>query len=162
MVSKKRSHFWLYGAATLLMVFLFLLGQGRVSKYINGNNAGKITVEQLRQAFNMLPLNNNDQFGKTESFDKESIVGVTNHATSMTSVEELLRYYSNNLKVGGWKQRDSINRDDGGKKIRFCKNRMSLTLDASPLPKGSRYYIGIIWTRYKMSADYCGEFSPKE
>jgi hypothetical protein len=162
MVSKKCAHLWLYGAATLLMAFLFLFGQERISKYINGDNAGKITVEQLRQAFNILPLHNDDQFGKTEFFDKESIVGVTNHATSMASPEELLRYYSDNLKAGGWKQRNLIARDDGGKKIRFCKNRMSLTLDASPLPNGSRYYVGIIWTRYRMSADYCGELSPKK
>ena len=162
MVSKGHVHLWLCGTATILMIFLFLFGQERISKYINGDNAGKITVEQLRQAFNILPLHNSDQFGKTESFDKESIVGVTSHATSMASPEELLRYYSDNLKAGGWKQRDLIARDDGGKKLRLCKNHMSLTLDASPLSNGSRYYVGIIWTRYRMSADYCGEVSPEK
>lgn len=155
MVITRRTQLSIYGVTALLMAILLFLGQGTISEYINGSNAGKIGLPELRQTYNTLPLHDGDQFDLTESFDKESIVGITNHATSTASPMKLLHFYSNELKARGWRQQGMVRRTGNSEKIRFCKSRMSLTVDAYPAPRGSRYYMGLIWTRYRMSADYC-------
>lgn len=157
MVIKNRMHLCMYAFSFLFMAFLFLLGQERISKYINGDNLDKIGITKLRQVFGTLPLHEGDQFGAIESFDKESIVGVTSHATSAASPVELVNFYSGQLKINGWVRHGVIRKTSHSEKIMFCKDRISLTVEASPTPRGSRYHIGLIWTKYRMSADYCGE-----
>ncbi len=149
----------LYMTATLITILLLMLGQGRIAKFINGDNFLKIPEAKLKGEFGRLPIHPGDQMDlPLNSFDKESIVVVTSHASSTAVPEELLSYYLKTLPVKGWWLMSERRYDNGGGKIRYCKNRISLTIDLSPgVQSGSYYYIGLVWTKYKMSADFCSK-----
>jgi hypothetical protein len=146
--------------AALLVALLLVLGQQRISQFINGKNVHKVQVATLWTIFNALPTPPGDQWqGKPSAFDKESITAVTGHAYSRLAPSELVAYYSGHLTAASWTLSNEGGKDSTVRKVTFCRNRVSVTIDASKADGGSYYYIGLVWTRYKQSPAFCASQS---
>jgi hypothetical protein len=91
-----------------------------------------------------------------ETFDKGVITGATANFFSSAPPKDVVLYYLQALPSLGWKL-SSNNSDEDGQKIKFCKAGVSLIVDASPDNQGTKYYLGLVWTKFHRSPTYCAK-----
>lgn len=168
MVMLMRRKFFLYALSAIFSLVLIFLGAERITAILEGMNATlvdrnrkKVQVSMLSEELQRLPVPNDDvRLDQPQTFDKEVITGATAHFQSASSSKEVLSYYSRTLSTMGWKLANSES-GANGETFKFCKASMSLTIDASPDGGGTKYYAGVVWTKFRKSPDYCEPVNAK-
>jgi hypothetical protein len=162
MVMLTRRKKFLYALSAIFSLVLIFLGAERVTAILEGvkatlvgQNRQKVQVSLLSAELQRLPVPDDDvRLDQPQTFDKEVITGATAHFQSASSSKEVLSYYSQTLSTMGWKLANSES-GVNGEKFKFCKASMSLTIDVSSDGAGTKYYVGVIWTKFRRSPTYC-------
>ena len=160
MVTLTRRQKMLYSLSAIFSLFLLFLGRERITDIVGGSDKNKFQVSVLLAELQKLPVPNSDAWlDRPQTFDKGVITGATAHFRGASPPKDVLLYYSRALSLMGW---TFANRERGvnGEKIKFCKSGMSLTIDASPEGVATKYYIGIVWTKFRGSPAYCASSDP--
>lgn len=168
MVMLTRRKKFLYALSATFSLVLIFLGAERITAILEGikatlvgQNREKVQVSLLLAELQRLPVPNDDvRLGQPQTFDKEVITGATARFQSASSSKEVLSYYSRRLSMMGWKLANSES-GANGETFKFCKASMSLTIDASPYSAGTKYYVGVVWTKFRRSPTYCESVNAK-
>lgn len=168
MVTLTRRKKTLYALSAIFSLVMISLGAERITAIFEGakaifigQNREKVQVSLLSAELQRLPVPSDDaMLDEPQTFDKEVITGATAHFQSASSSKEVLSYYARTLSSMGWKLANTETGVDG-EKFKFCKASMSLTIDASPYGAGTKYYVGVVWTKFRRSPTYCESVNAK-
>ena len=152
-LSSKKKTFYAFSA--LFSLTLFLTGRDRITEIISGSIKEKVQLPVLLKEFAALPIHMGDRRPEIpDAFDKGVIVGVTTHLFSSMPPKDVLSYYLQVLPPQGWEPLRN-GEPTQGRKLKFCKDGVSLIIDASTDNVGTNYYLGLVWTASRHSSAYC-------
>lgn len=131
------------------------MGRERITEVISGSSKDKVRVSALLKEFSAIPIHASDTLPEPpETFDKGVITGVTAYFFAQATPREVVSYYLQTLPPLGWRpSRDEF--DGNEKKVKLCKSGVSLIVDASASKVGTKYYLGLVWTKFHHSSAYC-------
>lgn len=133
------------------LVALIILGAERITGFWSVSE-DKLPVSRLVQELRSLPINSNDVVVSRKSYDKAVIVGASEQLISSASWEDLIGFYSDRLPHYGWTLSYKAN---GGRQVKFCKGRMSLTIEPFESGDKFKYNLAIVWVKFERSPAYC-------
>lgn len=145
----------LYVFSALFSLVVLLVGRERITELISGSSKEKVQVSSLLKEFSAIPIHSGDARSESpKSFDKGVITGVTADLYSSASSKEVLSYYLQTLPPLGWTLSSNAS-DTERPKLKFCKAGVSLIVDVSVGDAGTKYYLGLVWTKFRQSPAYC-------
>ena len=115
---------------------------------------GKSTPVALQKEFNSLPIPAGHlPTNPLSIINRTDIVAQRNFRAS-SGADEIIEYYRKEIPKFGWVFADYKARP--GPRIKFCKGRISLIIEAVPdNQKGTYYYVGVTWSNYPLLSSYC-------
>ena len=146
----------LYLISALLSALLFFIGRDNITRFIEGVPARKVSVPMLEAELKSVKIHDGDKWvDGPASFDKNSLVVLKGYLHSELSPPEIVLFYRKNAPSAGWVE-SNVDSPNGDRIIKFCKDRVSLTIDADDRDHGD-YYLRLAWTTNKISDSYCPE-----
>lgn len=144
----------LYILSAIIVVGLALIGRDRITASMSDSKQKK-SPQVLMRDFSEVPIPKDDRWsGSPDTFDKGVIEGVTTHILSARQPSEVVSYYSKELPSLGWRLSDDPMPPDRTK-VKFCRDGVSLIVDASSSGSGTNYYLGVVWTSFQHGSSYC-------
>ena len=151
----KNKHKLLYVASAILSISILLIGRERVVRFFVGIPTQKVGLAVIKNEFERIKIHDDDRWIESPSaFDKNSIDGVSGNLRSNAAPAEIISYYRSVARGLGWIEVDSRKGGDG-QSVKFCKNGVSLFVDASNNGSTTSYYLGAVWTEYSALESYC-------
>lgn len=145
----------IYVASAILSIAIFLIGREDVVRFFAGVPAHKVGLTEIRGEFEKIKIHDGDRWVESPTaFDKNSIDGISGNLRSRSMPKEIVDYYRKSGRDLGWVEVNS-KKGKNGQSIKFCKNGVSLFVDASRDGAATSYYIGAVWTEYSALESYC-------
>ena len=145
----------IYVASAVLSAAIFLIGRENVVRFSAGSPAHKVGLTEIRDEFAKIRIHDEDRWIESPvAFDKNSIDGISGNLRSSSTPGEIVAYYRKSVRDLGWVEVGS-KKGENGQSIKFCKNGVSLFVDASTDGASTNYYIGAVWTEYSALESYC-------
>jgi hypothetical protein len=134
-----------------IVLVLIIFGAERITGFW-GAPEDKLPVSKLVQELRALPTNGDDVVISRKSYDKVVIVGASEQLISRASWEDIVGFYSGKLPRYGWTLSYKSN---DGRQVKYCKERMSLTIEPFEGGDKIKYNLAIVWVKFERSPAYC-------
>jgi hypothetical protein len=140
-----------------IILIALIAGRERLTSLIEGPNPEKIPTTTLSSEFDLTTTPAGaTPVRRTLLFDKGLRTGVTQNFVTHNSFESVLVHYKNVLPAQGWALVDTRRARTPQEAIKFCKSRMSLTIDfVEQDENATTYYVGIVWARSSRDPAFC-------
>lgn len=141
-----------------LVAIIFFIGREGAVTLFTGSNPEKVPVSALRRELTSVSIpEGHKPRSQIKVFDRGIATGATQHFQAPVPVNDVVSYYEKNLVKAGWTLMGE--RYAGGERIvKFCKQAISLTLDA--IDEGGMhtfYYLGVVWVESKSDRAHCAK-----
>lgn len=117
---------------------------------------GQPTTADLRKEFLKVPImEGSSSVDQWSNFNRGGVIAVVGHFDVNAPPSSVISFYLNVLPHQGWTLADSSESALFSPKIKFCKDEISLIVDAMGGGQSSIYYLGVHWTASPKQRTYC-------
>ncbi len=147
----------LWTGFVLLAFGLLAIWREEVVALIGGVDATRVPPDKLAHELASVDVREGHApMDATAVIDRATQITVTRHYFAPEKPQAVVGWYVESLPPRGWKlDKQSATPGRGEVWARFCKGRVSLTVDALPLETGARYSLGAAWAKAPAALAYC-------